>query len=206
MTIEPSLYSLLCVVCETLPKIKNYKKQSDGQAHDGDDRAARIREGAAGSADVRQRWRRVVREARGESSRDGEDCREEPPTLGQQSVLAVPRRLHVGSDPQVATGVRSVDEAAVLPDVGGRRGGDRVQRGVCEKAQTRISGRRNLHGDGNRYAVWFRFIIIIIIIFMQIFRARSKRRAASRWSDSICRRRRRSRSMRWRRSNRPTFK
>ena len=110
-----------------------------------------------GAADVRQRRPRV----HGALRREGRVVRphrgEEPPALGEQPELAVPRHLLARRHPRRADGARAAHEAAVLPDVGRRCRGDRRQRGLRARARARgPGGRDHRHVDAHRLPVELR--------------------------------------------------
>ena len=86
-----------------------------GQALQGDDGQARLREGAAGAADVRQRRPRAHGEVRHHGRAVRQDRLEEPQALGEQPLLAVPGRVLARGHPERADGLRAAHQAAVLP-------------------------------------------------------------------------------------------
>ena len=75
----------------------------------------------AGGGDVRQRRPPAHGALRHDQGAVRQGQRQEPPPLGAQPALAVPRRVHARGGARVARGLRSADLDAVLPDLGRRR-------------------------------------------------------------------------------------
>mmetsp|Transcript_30504 Transcript_30504/g.99610 ORF Transcript_30504/g.99610 Transcript_30504/m.99610 type:complete len:336 (+) Transcript_30504:230-1237(+) len=125
--------------------------QPAGPARDAHARVAGAVVGARGSVPVRERGRGAHGPVRDHQGAAGQDRPQEPQAQRQQPVLAVPRRVLAGADPGGAARQRTVDQAAVLPHVGRRRGGGGGVGGVRAAPRAGGSGggdRGHGHGHG----------------------------------------------------------